>query len=565
MTRWVSCTRAGLAVVGAALVLLAGSAAHANGAPLIERNGAAVQLKVDGKPFLVLGGETYNSTASSAQSLAPVLDRLAAAHVNTVLAPVTWDQLEPVEDAFDFTATDALLREAAARDLRVIVLWFGAFKNARSTYAPTWVRADRTRYPRAVTIAPEQAAGAMPATPAPVLSVFTPALAEADACAFAALMRHLAAVDRDHRVVMVQVENETGLLRDSRDRSAGAAAAWRSAVPQPLIDGLMRRGDQLTPEVAALWRARGRRMSGDWSTVFGTSPAAEELFMAWGFARYVERVAAAGRAVSALPFYTNAWLGPQPGETRPGEYPSGGPTAAMLDIWKIGAPTLALLSPDIYIPDARGVQERYARDDNPLFVPEEQFRVGDLFWAIGRRRAIGQATFGIDAVRSNSRLAEAYRTLASMHDVITTAQAEGRIAGILIEGEEPQVIRLGGLLLTVHGADAFWRRARLDAGQQPPPARPAGASETDDGSVAPDARAYGLVIADGPGTFLFVGQGFIVDATRDGKPVELDRIEQGRFENGKWVGARWINGDDYGIFVPRDGIGVSRARFLPPR
>ena len=73
------------------------------------------------------------------------------------------------------------------------------------------------------------------------------------------------------------------------------------------------------------------------------------------------------------------------------------------------------------------------------------------------------------------------------------------------------------------------------------------------------------MIADGPGTFFFVGRGFIVDATRDGKPVELDRIEEGRFVAGRWVGDRWLNGDEYGTVVPRDGIGVTRVHFLLPR
>lgn len=547
-------------------LLLAGLAPPAAAeAPAIRRAGGATQLVVDGKPYIVLGGEIFNSSASGPQALAPVLERLAAANVNTVLAPVTWDQLEPAEGRFDFTATDALLREAARRDLRVVVLWFGAYKNARSTYAPSWVRADRSRFPRAATTRPDEPTGALPATTAPVLSVFTPALVEADARAFTGLMRHLTQVDPEHRVIMVQVENEAGLLGDSRDRSPGAATAWRSAVPAALIDHLAARGARLSPEIATAWAAHGRRRAGTWNEVFGTGPAADEIFMAWHFARYVERVALAGRGVSTLPFYANAWLGPEPGQTAPGSYPSGGPTAAMLDVWKAGAPTLAFLSPDIYVDDARAVHARYARDDNALFVPEESFRPGDLMWALGQHRAIGQAVFGIDRVRPGSQLAQAYAALAPMLDVIAAAQAQGRIAGILIEGEEAQTVALGGLTLTVHGADAYWRRARLDAGQQPSPARPAPPSEVDGSEVAADARPYGLVIADGPGTFYFVGRGFIIDAKLDGKPVELDRIEDGRFVAGRWVGDRWLNGDEYGTAVPRDGIGVTRVRFLLPR
>lgn len=556
--------RSKLALMFAFFATLAQSPVLANEAPTLRRNGAATQLMVDGRPFLILGGETFNSTASSVTTLAPVLDRLAAAHANTVLAPVSWDQLEPVEGQFDFSATDMVLQEAAKRDLRVVILWLAAFKNARSTYAPTWVRADRRRFPRAVTTVANSPSGAITATLAPVLSVFTPALVAADARAFAALMQHLAAVDRDHRVIMVQVENEVGLLGDSRDRSTRAMAAWQAPVPSELTDGFARRGERLTPEIAASWGKRERRRTGTWSDLFGSTPGADEIFMAWHFARYVERVAAAGRAVSPLPLYTNAWLGPEPGEPLPGTYPSGGPTAAMLDVWKIGAPTLAFLSPDIYVDDARGVHARYARDDNPLFVPEERFRPGNLFWAIGQHRAIGQATFGIDAIRPGSELAAAYRVLGAMGDTVTRAQAQRRIAGVLIEGEEVQTILLGGLTFSVRGADAFWRRARLDAGQQPPPKGPPPPSEIDAATaVPPDPRPYGLIVEMGPGTFLFTGRGFLIDATRDGKSVELDRIVEGRFVDGRWVGERWVNGDDYGTVVPRDGIGTSMVRFLP--
>ena len=55
--------------------------------------------------------------------------------------------------------------------------------------------------------------------PKPVLTVFSPDLLDADRRAFVRFIEHLAEADPDHTVVMVQVENEVGLLRDSRDRS----------------------------------------------------------------------------------------------------------------------------------------------------------------------------------------------------------------------------------------------------------------------------------------------------------------------------------------------------------
>ncbi len=239
------------------------------------------RLFVGGKPFVILGGELHNSSATSTAYMAPVWDRLAKVGVNTVLANVGWDQIEPEPDRFDFRVADDLIAQAKAHDMRLVLLWFGAFKNAKSTYAPGWVRADRNRFPRAVTRGSGIKPWELDINPAPVLSVFSPELRAADARAFAALMAHLSKADRDERVVMVQVENEVGLLGDSRDRSPLAEAAWRAPVPPALIERF--RSGRVAPALAALWAARSKRTGGSWEAVFGVSAQAEELFMAWAF------------------------------------------------------------------------------------------------------------------------------------------------------------------------------------------------------------------------------------------------------------------------------------------
>jgi hypothetical protein len=68
--------------------------------------------------------------------------------------------------------------------------------------------------------------------PRPTLTVFAPALVAADRAAYVALVEHLRAVDEEHTVIMLQVENEVGLLGAGRDRSADAAAAWNDPVPR---------------------------------------------------------------------------------------------------------------------------------------------------------------------------------------------------------------------------------------------------------------------------------------------------------------------------------------------
>lgn len=512
-------------------------------------------------PPVILGGEVFNSSASSPEHLATLWPRLRALNINTLLAPVTWDQVEPAEGRFDFSPLDAVIAQARANDVKLGLLWLAAFKNGRSTYAPGWVRADTRRFPRVATRKPLAATGATATTPPPILSVFSPALLAADAKAFAAVMRHLKAADPEGRVILMQVENEVGLLGDSRDRSPAAEGAWRDEVPAPLMARI--RSGAISPAIRTAWEGAGRRSSGSWAQVLGESSVAEETFMAWGFGRYIDQVARAGRPASRIPFYTNAWLGPQPGETEPGQYPSGGPTAAMIDVWKVAAPTLAFVSPDIYVPDIKPVQAGYDRPDNRLFIPEAALRTGELFWALGRHKALGFVVFGAEAIRPTSQMGQAFGMLAPMADLIAQAQAENRIAGVLLEGEETQTVELGGLTLTIRGADAYWRRRALDAGASAPPLPSPAPSETDALERQPDRRAFGLSIAEAPGRFLVVGQGFFIDAARGGRPAEYDVVQEGAWRDGRWVPGRWLNGDEYAQAVPRGKLGMTRVTFLP--
>lgn len=114
--------------------------------PRLERNGEATQLVVDGKPMLLIAGELSNSAASSATYMAPHWAKLRAMNLNTVLAPVSWELIEPVEGRFDWSSLDSMIREARANDLKLVLLWFGAYKNSMSTYVPGWVKRDQARF-----------------------------------------------------------------------------------------------------------------------------------------------------------------------------------------------------------------------------------------------------------------------------------------------------------------------------------------------------------------------------------------------------------------------------------
>ena len=534
--------------------------------PHLRATGTGHQLVVDGRPALLLGGQLHNSTSSDPAGVGAVLARLAAEGVRTVIGSVSWAQVEPVEGTLDLTTVDAQVAAAQELDLRLVLIWFGAFKNAASTYAPSWVRADPDRFPRAVTRGARSQAFTYPGgMPKPVLSVFSPDLLDADRHAYTAFLQHLAAVDPTHRVVVVQVENEVGLLGDSRDRSPVAERAWASPVPQPLLD-LLGRGDALRPELTALWARHGSRTSGTWAEVFGADWEADEAFMAWGFGSYLGALATAGKQVLALPTLANAWLGPQPGQPEAGDYPSGGPVARVLDVWRAAAPDLDLLGPDLYGSDVAPVMAAYDRPDNPLFVPESALRTGSMFWALGQHAALGFSMFGIDHLRPGSQLGEACRLLGSLEDRITAAQAEGRIAGVLLgDGATEQRFTLGGHRVVARDARALLDRMLLDVGVQGPPPpgpRPDECADPDGRPSPADGRPFGLVLAEGPDEFLLVGQGLTLDVESDDEVVEVDSVEEGTVVDGDWVPGRLLNGDERLFLLPLTTIGTVRLRVL---
>jgi beta-galactosidase GanA len=105
-------------------------------------------LIVDGKPWLILGGETANTASSDLAYMKTVWPQLTHLNLNTVLVAVAWSWVEPTEGQFDFTLVDGLLDGARQNNLRVVVLWFGSWKNGISSFVPAWVKADQQRFPR---------------------------------------------------------------------------------------------------------------------------------------------------------------------------------------------------------------------------------------------------------------------------------------------------------------------------------------------------------------------------------------------------------------------------------
>jgi Domain of unknown function (DUF5597)/Glycosyl hydrolases family 35 len=486
-------------------------------APHLRRQGTATQLIVDGAPFLVLGGELHNSSSSNLEYMQPIWGRMRALHMNTVLAAVSWELIEPEEGQFDFTLVDGLLRDARSHGLRLILLWFGSWKNGMSSYMPLWVKRDTVRFPRA------RLAGRT----AEVLSTLAEANWQADARAFAALMAHVRHIDAEHHtVIMVQVENEVGVMGDSRDRSDLAEQAFAGPVPQALIDDLVAHRAELGAEIRAAWEGAGARQSGSWAELFGAGPATDERFMAWHYARYVDQVAEAGRAAYDLPLFVNAWLSYQKPEHIAGDWPSGGPLPHVLDLWIAGAPHIDLLTPDIYEPNFEEWCQRYTRRGNALFIPEMR-RTEDgarnVFYAIGQHDAIGTSPFAVDSLPdpAETPLARSYAALAPLGSLIAASQGQGALAGFLLDLAHPKVTRqLGGYELEIALDAIFVFKAEI---------------------------GYGLIIATGPDTFIGVGSGFQVTfrpLTPGPAIVGIAAVDEGSFSDGAWVAGRRLNGDE---------------------
>jgi len=529
--------------------------AQQNSLPHLRKQATATQLVVDGKPFLVLAGELGNSSSSSVENMRPFWPKLAGLNLNTVLMPVYWELIEPTEGKFDFTLVDGLIQDARKNKLRLVPLWFASWKNSMSSYAPAWVKTNQRRFPRSQ----DRNGSGME-----ILSPFSKENVDADARAFAAFMRHLREVDgNDHTVIMIQVENEIGMIPDSRDRSAEANALFTQAVPVELMSYLQEHKEQLIPEFRAAWAANGFKSRGTWEEIFGKGAATDEIFMAWYFARYVNRVTDAGKSEYALPMFVNAAL-IRPGY-QPGQYPSAGPLPHLMDIWRAGAPKIDFLSPDIYFQNFAEWVRKYQRSGNPLFIPEALPGPVDsvnALYAIGQHDAIGFSPFSVESLdeATSDSLKQSYDLLTQLTPLILEHQGKGEMAGLLSEGPEqrlPQQLRLGDYILNV----TFERQLTQPTGPQNP------GVQTSAGSQSANTLSGGLVIATGPNEFVFAGTGLTVtfEVETPGDPiVGILAADEGQYVNGQWIQGRRLNGDQTHqgrhLRLPPGRFGIQRIR-----
>ncbi|HEV2133560.1 MAG TPA: DUF5597 domain-containing protein [Terracidiphilus sp.] len=484
---------------------------------LVQKDGRYA-LMVDGRPYLILGGQIHNSSGWPAE-LPEVWDSMAALHANTVEAPVYWEVLEPQEGHFDFANVDAIVNGARAHNLHVVLLWFGTWKNGNMHYVPEWVKTDTRRFPRVIRRDGE---------PIDVLSANSRNNLEADKAAFVALMHHLNQIDGEqHTVLLVQVENESGIIGSVRDYSAEANRLFAGQVPADLLSAT-------------------HKQPGTWSQVFGAD--ADETFQVYYQARYINEIAAAGKKEFAVPCYINVWPDPPPAELpqraleNPGvAYPSGGAVQKMVSLWKALAPSIDMIGPDIYSTDSgfyRSELSTYARPDNPLWIPETGSgnNFGKFFFYALGDGAIGFSPFGIDHPKGVSARfgspethARNFSAIAPMDREIAQAEFEGNLKTAVEEpGKATEELDFGDWQATV--AFGFPQ----GDGRRPPGTK--------------DASGVALVARLGPDEFLVTGFDASVIFHLPGKQPwmrsEFLSVEQGAYEDGVWKPVRLWNGDE---------------------
>jgi hypothetical protein len=489
--------------------------------PHLKKQGEATQLIVDGKPYLVLGGELHNSTSSSREYMKDIWPKLEASGMNTVLAAVEWSLVEPVEGKFDFKIVDNLIDDARLHHIRLVLLWFGAWKNGQTHYAPEWVKKDFNRFPRVK---------AESGKSLEILSTLGEETLSADSHAFAAMMKHIKAVDSMQRtVIMIQVQNEVGVLGSPRDYSDLANKAFSSPVPKELIDYLVKNKESLLPELLNTWKTTSFKTGGTWEDVFGKGVKTEEVFMAWNYARYLNVCAITAKKEYSIPMFVNAWI-VQPEDKRPGDYPSGGPQAHVLDLWRAGAPDIDLLCPDIYLPNFDEICSLYSRNNNPIFIPESRAGeqgVAQMFYALGKHRVIGYSPFGFESRAANTEndpISKAYKLLSGFAPVILDAQSKGTITSVLLKQDKKpsEEVILGNYKILFE----LIRNRRSS-------------------NVPSDG--FGMIINSGPDEFIVYGNNIQVSFSPNtpGPAIAaIAQLDEGIFENGNWIPGRRLNGDD---------------------
>lgn len=489
--------------------------------PQLQKKGNKTQLIVNEKPYVIRGGELGNSSATSMESMQPIWSKLTDMNLNTVLTPVYWELIEPEEGKFDFNLVDDLILRSRKENLKLIFLWFGSWKNSMSSHAPAWVKLNQKKYPRVKDDKNKSHE---------ILTPFSENNLQADLDAFKKLMAHIKDFDqKEQTVIMIQVENEIGMLPTARDYHSLANEAFQKPVPNELMQYLEKNKQKLVPEFLEIWKKNGFKSKGNWEEIFGKGLHTDEIFMAWYFSKFTNQIAKAGKEIYPIPMFVNAALNAP--EKKPGQYPSAGPLPHLMDVWKAAGNAIDFLSPDFYNPSFKQWNDLFTRQGDPLFIPEHKFdETAPLkgLYAIGHYEAIGFSPFSIESVEDAKKepLGKIYNLIQQLSPTIENYKGQGKIDGVLLEKENnTQLIKLGDYEFTFkHDYTLNW---------------------SDGAKAAVWPMASAIIIEISKDEFFIAGSGIVVTfkPLKENWNAGILKTDQGIFENEKWKTIRHFNGD----------------------
>jgi hypothetical protein len=319
-------------------------------------------LYVDNNPFIILGLQLDCDSCYDSSTIDDLMKQIGVLGGNTAACLLYWRLIEPEEGQYDFSILESMIESAKRYDLRIVLVWFGSYKNACTHYAPDWFQNTPQKYRHAHLESGEQ-----------LRYVACPNCNESlekDKQAVVKVFEYLRDYDTEKRVILFQVNNESGLI--GTDRCYCEECNY-----------LFEQGNYKATDKAI----------------------ANEIFSAESILRYMEKIAKPAKEIYPLPCYMNAWLAHHTPDHKPGsEYPSGGPVYRVLDVYMQNKKFIDFVSPDIYTPgykDFMRISKEYCLEENPLYIAEHALgktsrAFKNLYYALGKFSAIGFDPWAID-------------------------------------------------------------------------------------------------------------------------------------------------------------------------
>lgn len=498
--------------------------------PRIEKKNEGFCLMVNNHPYIILAGEVHNSACTSPQYMEKVWEKAKIINCNTILAPIYWEFIESDERVYDFSSIENLIMTARKHNLKLVLLWFGSWKNGHSTYVPKWIKTDLKRFPRV-----ENEYGVKTRT----LSMFGSDIFPVEKRSFQEMMQFIKNIDGvEHTVIAVQIENEVGVIGSRRDFSPFAMKAYNDVIPKNL--------EECAASILEHQNVDFSCSQNTWANIF--KDKSDEMFMCWYYAKHIDGLAKAGKAIYDIPMFTNAWLKEHEGEA-PGFYPCGGPNQDVVEIWKTATEDLDAVCPDIYSFKFEQIAEKYTRADNPLIIPEtrrDKWAPANLYSAIGTYHALCYAPFGLESIGENKSyitqimhtdandknvsnklveefLADSYRMFSNMVSIITKYYGTNRMIGFVQnEGNMSKHIKFDKYEITIEYYHPI----------------------EDDNMFIP---AAGVIIQEAENNLIFLGYGYraYIETTNVGKQLDFLSLEKGAYDScSNWDKFMDLNGDE---------------------